>query len=175
MPEVPRGLPGLVNAVLGALNVHPAPWTGSLAVVLLALLALPMVRRNLRTDRARRLLKEAGRARGADRDVLEAQALATVGDEVDGLIVVADAALAAGRPELARQVRERLRGLKGVPREATVRIDRGLEPDAPATALEAALRIERLREAGAHAAADAQLDRALRRWPADEELRALKG
>ncbi len=174
MPEVPRGLPGLVNAVLGALDVHPAPWAGPLVVVLLALLALPMVRRNLRTDRARRLLKEAGRARGTERDTLEANALATVGDEVDGLIVVADAALAAGRPELARRALERLRGRKRVPREATVRIERGLEPDAPATALEATLRIERLREAGAHAAAEALLARALQRWPTDEELRALK-
>lgn len=170
MPEVPRGLPGLIDALLNALGVHPAPWVGSVGVVVVALLALPMVRKNLRTDKARRLLKESGRARGGERDRLEAEALAVVDDEVHGLIVVGDTALAMGRKALAEQALARLRGRRGVPREATVRLERGLDPDAPATPLEALLRVERLREAGAHAAVDEVLRRARERWPGETEL-----
>jgi hypothetical protein len=173
VPEVPRGLPGLIDALLNALDVHPAPWVGSAGVVVVVLFALPMVRKNLRTDRARRLLKEAGRARSPERERLEAEALDVVADEVHGLIVVGDTALATGRRALAEQVLARLRTLRGVPREATVRLERGLDPDAPATPLDAVLRVERLREAGAHAAADALLARARARWPDDEELKAL--
>jgi hypothetical protein len=165
------GLPGFVEAVLGLAGVeHLAPWMGSAGVVMVALLALPLVRLNLHTDRARRLLKEASRARGAERERLEAEALAVVAGHPQGLVVVADTALAAGRRSLAEAA---LAGLKSANGSIVWvrRLERALAPDLQGTPLEIRIRADQLRENGLDARADELLGRARAKWPGAEELR----
>lgn len=165
------GLPGLVEALFEIAGVeHVPPWTGSAGVVVVALLALPLVRLNLHTDRARRLLKEAGRARGAERERLEAEALAAVVGRPQGLVVVADTALAAGRSELAQAALAGLKAAKGSVVHVR-RLERALTPDLQGTPLEVRIRADQLRENGLGASADALLARAREKWPDAEELR----
>src|SRR4051794_19493738 len=114
-----------------------------LGVILLAILAWPLMRLNVKTDDARRVLKRAGREVGAEREKLEQEALALVGDRPDGLVVVADHAIQAGRMALAKVAMERLRETgKGLPEIR--RLERAIDGPQPATPLEAALVLERL-------------------------------
>jgi hypothetical protein len=163
------GLPGLVAALLDVAGVHPAPWVGSAGVLVLAALSWPLVRRNLRTDRARRTLTAAGRAAGAERDRLRDQAFAEVAGDRQGLLGVAAWARDQGdRVVLSRAV-EALSALPGTALDVA-RLRRTLDPNPPATPLEARLRAERLRATGLHDQASAVLERARARWPGDPEL-----
>ena len=167
-----RGLPGLVETVLDALGVHLQPWMAPLAVVAVFALAWPLLRLNLKTDNARRLLKRAARERGEAREKLEQEALSLAGNRPDGLVVVANTALEQGRMALARQAMERLRATgKNLP--ALRRIERAIDGPQPATALEAALVVERLVQAGMTEEARGRLAKFRERWPEDPELRDL--
>ena len=167
-----RGLPGLVGNLLDALGVHLQPWMAPLAIVVLIAVAWPLLRLNIKTDDAQRLLKRASRERGEAREKLEREALELVGDRPDGLVVIANTAIELGRMALARQAMERLRATgKNLP--TLRRIERAIDGPQPATALEAALVVERLVKAGMMDEAQERLRRFKERWPDDPELRDL--
>lgn len=166
------GLAGLVETLLGLVGLTLEPWMAPAALLFVVILAWPWIRLNLRTDEARRLLKQAARATGAERDRLEADALARVEGRPDGLVVVAETALAQGRAALARAAVDRLRATGKRPTDVR-RIERTLEGPAPATPMEACLLVERLLGLGMVDEARARWEKARARWPEDPDLAAL--
>lgn len=166
------GLAGLVETLLGLVGLTLEPWMAPAALLFLVVLALPWIRSNVRTDDARRLLKQAARASGAERDRLEAEALARVEGRPDGLVVVAEAALAQGRTAVARAAVERLRATGKRPTDVR-KIERALEGPAPATPMEAVLLVERLLGLGMTEEARLRWEKAHARWPEDADLAAL--
>lgn len=168
-----RGIAGLVETIVDALGLHLKPWMAPAAVLFCVLLAWPFMRANFATDDARRLLKSAARERGAERVRLEGQALEKVKGKPVGLVVVAETALAQGREDLARDAIAALR-VTGKRPVDVVRLQRALDGPQPATALEAALTVERLLDAGATAKAHERWVRYRERWPEDADLGALE-
>ncbi|MEN9787297.1 MAG: hypothetical protein RLZZ299_2561 [Pseudomonadota bacterium] len=164
------GLPGLVGSLLDLAGVHPAPWVGSVGVLVVAGLAWPLVRRNLRTDRARRALVASGRAPSTERARLRDQAFAEVAGDRQGLLGVAAWARDHGDREVLARAVEALSVLPGTALDVA-RLRRSLDPNPPATPLEARLRAERLLAAGLRDPASAVMASARARWPHDPELR----
>ncbi|MFZ5475993.1 MAG: hypothetical protein ACOZNI_04400 [Myxococcota bacterium] len=165
------GLGQLIASLVEATGGHLPAWGLPAFFVGLTVLAWPMVRRNDRTGKARKLLQAAAHA--PDRDRLEAEALALVEGHPVGLVVVADEALKAGRKELAARALAALRrtGKRDVD---ALRIARDLEGPQPGTPMEAAIVVERLIEQGMKEEARERLGRWRRRWPQDEELAQLE-
>ncbi len=159
------GLAGFVDTVLALFGVQLAPGMGALGVLVAALLLSPWALANLRTDRVRKIMKDAARAHGPARDALEAQALEVAGERVWPLIAVADAAIAGHRVTLAETCLARLRAARA-PLLELRRLEGALYADLPPTPDEALRRVERYREAGLEVAADELLARSRRRWPA---------
>jgi hypothetical protein len=158
------GLAGFVDTILGLLGVQLAPGMGALGVLVAALVVSPFVLANLRTDRVRRILKEASRAHGPVREALEAEALVVAGDRVWPLIAVADAAIAGHRVELAEACLTRLRAARA-PLLQLRRLEGALYADLPSTPDEVLRKVARYRESGLDVAADDLLVRSRRRWP----------
>lgn len=167
------GLIGLVETLLGLLGLHLQPWMAPAGVLLVVALAWPLMRSNFETDDARKLLKHAQRETGAERQRLEGQALLKVRGKPVGLVVVAETALQVGRTDLARAAIDQLRATGKRPVDVR-RLERILEGPQPGTALEAALTVERLAQAGMKDEAREKLARYRQRWPADEELAGLE-
>lgn len=166
------GLGQLVSALIGATEGIVPHWVWPVALVLLLVIAAPSMRRNAQTDAARRRFRLAGRLLGAAREAEEDAAFASLAHNREGLVVLADLALAEGRRRIVPLALARLRELGG--REAEVRrIERELHGPQPATALEAVLTVERFAAQGLHAEAERRLQTALRRWPDDPDLRAV--
>lgn len=167
------GLGELVSALIAASEGLVPGWAWPVGLVALLVLAAPSMRRNARTNTARRLFRTATLLRAAERDAQENAALAAVVNNRDGLVVLADLALQEGRPRIVPEIVGRLRALRG--READVRrIEREQSGPQPATPLEAALLVERLLEAGVDSEAHRRLESALMRWPTDSDLVALR-
>ncbi len=164
---------GLLDGLLGATGVHLPIWAGPALVAVLVVVAWPWLRANARTEEARKLLRASGRARGEERARLEERALALVEGNADGLIALGQGAVEQGRRALVEACIARLQALRRPPRDAVARLKHALDPDFPVTPLQAALRIERLREIGATEAADGLLVRARLRWPGDDDLERL--
>ena len=94
-----NGMGGILDALvelLSALGIELRPWT--LSVVALAVMAalLPFILKNLRTGRARKLLKRSRLLGGRERLALESEALDSVGDHPMGLVAIAEEALRMG-------------------------------------------------------------------------------
>lgn len=167
------GLGGLIDSLLRMAHVHLEPWMAPAVGLALALLLAPFWLRNQHTARARRVWSRArGAGSAAERARIEAEAIGLVEGNPDGLVSLADLAVADGRFEVARGLLARLRATGRRPVEVA-RLARTLEGDLPATALQVVIQVERLLEEGMTEPARALLDRALRRWPEHPELRAL--
>lgn len=164
------GLTRLLSSVIGALGLPP--WAGPLIFLGLVLLSWPLLKGNLATDSARKLLKNAARERGEEREKLEEQALAAVKGRPHGLLAVAETALAQGRRDLAVRATAELRATGKLLVEVR-KLERQLQPPLPGMPYEAVVIIERLRTAGAHAEAEERLAAAQRKWPNDEEIEEL--
>jgi len=167
------GLTQLLDSFVALLGLHLAPWMAPAGLLGVVALFWPWIRLNMRTDDARKLLKRAARERGAERERLEAEALALVAGRADGLVVVAKEALEQGRRDLAGRAVAGLRGTgKLLPQLRT--LERALEPPLPSVASEACLLIERLLDTGMVDEARTRLALARRKWPLDDELEALE-
>ena len=164
-----RGLPGFFDTVLGLLGVHLAPWMAPAFVATILLLLIPRLRRNVRTEQARKALREAGRLHGPAREHREQDALALVDGDTWGLVSLADVAWAEGRRSVVLGVLERLRRIPGARLQALT-LERRVYADLPATAEQARLRAELLHGQGLHVAAEDLLARARERWPASGDL-----
>ncbi|MDP2316143.1 MAG: hypothetical protein Q8P41_24815 [Pseudomonadota bacterium] len=166
------GLAQLLNTVIGILGLHLEPWMAPAGLLVAILLAWPWIRVNLRTGDARKLMIRAARERGAERERLENEALAMVGNGPDGLVVVAKAAVEQGRKELAARAVAKLR-TSGKRLPDLRKLERALEPSLPGTPAEAALLVERLLATGMTEEARSRLTQARRKWPFDDELEVL--
>lgn len=167
-------MPALADLVQPFFDLLGLPhWAGAATVLAALLLALPWILRNRRTDRARTRLKEALRAHGPERARLEAEALAEVSGHPMGLLVLAEAAHAAGREQLCAAAMAELRA-SGRLRDELRRLERSIEGPMPASPMEAAIKVEQMRAEGAVLLAEESLARYLARWPSDPELLALK-
>lgn len=146
------------------------------ALVLIAAIILGFFARgawsNRATDIARRTLKRAARERGAAREALEAEAVDVVRSHPQGLVMVADTALAAGRNQVAQAAVSALRASRSLPSEVR-RIERVLDGPMPGSAFEAVILVERLLEQGQADLAKDRLQKCRTRWPLDEDLTAL--
>ncbi len=147
-------------------------WAWPVLLAVLVAAVWPSVRRNTRTEEARKLFRTATRLAYAARIAQEDAAVARVAGHALGLVAIADLALAEGRPRVVPGVLDQLRALGGAT-EHVRRIEAALEGPQPQSAMEAAIIVERLRAQGQADEAARRLDRALRRWPADPELTAL--
>ncbi|MBM4369295.1 MAG: hypothetical protein FJ102_23990 [Deltaproteobacteria bacterium] len=139
------------------------------AAVLLLLLGL---RRTVPADNARRRYARAARLPEPQRAAEQDAALASVQDNANGLLAIAQLALAAGRIAQVEAALARLRLLRAYPEEV-LRLQRQVEGPQPGTPLEAALIVERFLERGQFDEARSRLARYQSRWPRDEDLAAL--
>jgi hypothetical protein len=163
----------MLDSVANALGLHLPPWAGPLALLAILAVCWPLIRTNLHTENARKLLKRASRERGAERERLEAEALAMVGDRPDGLVVVAREAVEQGRTALAERAVVKLRATgKNLP--DLRRLERAIEPPLAGTPAEVCIVIERMLEAGMVEQARARYAQARRKWPFDDELDAIE-
>jgi len=98
-------LVSLVLQVVDVLGVRLPTWAFGLALVALAAFLLPARVRGERANRARRILLRASAAGSvAERDRLEAEALAEVRGDEHGLLTIASWAVDRGRYPLAQRV-----------------------------------------------------------------------
>jgi hypothetical protein len=164
------GLTRLLSSIVGVLGLPP--WAGPLIFLALVALSWPLIKGNMATDSARKLLKGAARERGIEREKMEEQALEAVKGRPHGLVVVAEMALSQGRRDLAVRAVGELRGTGKLLPELR-KLERQLEPPLPGMPYEAVVIIDRLLKAGATAEAQERLAAAQRKWPGDEEIEEL--
>lgn len=166
------GLGQLVNALVGLTEGLVPHWVWPAGLLVLAALAWPSVRRNTRTDQARKAFRTATRLGHDARLAQEDAAVDLVADHAEGLVALADLALAEGRPRVVPHIVARLRALGARP-EHVRRLEAVLAGPQPQTALEAAIIVERLWEQGQAEEAVRRLERARARFPDDADLAAL--
>jgi hypothetical protein len=168
-----RGIRPLFEAIGDMFAMLP-PWAPAVFGVVIAMLGWPLFKASRARGRARRAMRSAAGERGAERERLEAEAITFVEGDANGLLIVADLALAQGRKELAARAAEKLRATGKLLHEHR-RLLRQLEPPLPALPSEACIVIEQLLRTGLAGEARVRLDRARKKWPFDEELEALEG
>lgn len=170
------GMGGIVDALgamLQILGIELAPWMGPALIAGLAVLLSPLLIRNMRTSRARTLLKESRVLDGSAREALEERALATVAGHRNGLVAVVEEAHRMRRNGLARRALMELRALTG-PTADVARLARLTDPEPlPSSPAALGLMVEKLRAAGLHDKASRRLRRGLTRWPQDPWLQEL--
>ncbi len=168
------GLTGILDTVLRLVGVHLEPWHAPVAVVIAALLFSPFIYRNQSTAKSRRVMGRLAVATTAvERAAIEAEALALVTGNADGLVSLADIAVQRGRTELARTCLAQVRALGTRPAEVR-RLTRLLDGDFPATVAEVEVRIDTQMAAGLEVAAAETLARAEQTWPHDAALARLR-
>ncbi len=173
------GMGGMTEAVgqlLAAAGITLPPWAVPAFALALMVLLLPRLLRNMRTGQARKLLGRSRVAEGAEREAIEAQALALVAGHGPGLLGVAEEALRINRKPLARAAIAQLAQLPdlgpGLKRELR-RLHAALQDDplAKAPTPEAVvILVEQLVENGMVAEAERKLAHARKRWPAAIQL-----
>lgn len=173
MPNRLTGIVQVFQGIADALGFGDKPWGAGVVALALGGLFSPILIRNQRTSRARRILIRAGATtNAAEKTQLEADALAEVKGNALGLVVVADLALQRGRHDLARTALAQLQATGKRPTDA-IRIRRLLEGDTPKTVDEAIVRIERLLRMGLGAEARRRWEEARKKWPKDADLAEL--
>jgi len=171
-----RGLGGLaetISKLLVAFGITLQPWMAPVAVLAIMLVLLPHILRNMRTGRARKLLRQAAMVPGPEGSDLEQRALDLVDGQPMGLVAVAEEAIRRGRMALAREAVRRLADT-GRQHAHLRRLRVELDGRLPATVDEMVLIIERFVDAGMVDEARGRLSRARRRWPDTPDLEALE-
>jgi len=168
------GILDALASLLASVGIELPPWGMPVAALTVAAVLLPFVLRNMKTSKARKLLKRASILDGPRRQEAEAEALTLVHDSGPGLVAVADEALRRGRQAVARRAVERLAELGGQDKELR-RLRQEMAPKMPASVTEMVLVVERFLDAGLVDEARVRLGRAERRWPRAPEWDALRG
>lgn len=163
----------LIRDLLGAFGVEPSPWLLGPMLGVLLVVSLPLMRVNRATQKARRLIVAAPLRPRPERERLSAEALALVAGNAVGLLVVAEEAIRAGLKDTAQTALVQLDATGKRPQDVR-RLRQQLDPQAPVSAVIEVATVERLREEGLAALAEARLNRALERWPDDPALQALR-
>jgi len=162
-----KGILEAFASLLGAFGLQLQPWMAPAFLLLVAAALFPMIRRNHRTGRARKLMRQLTYVDAQERWTLERQVLSLVRGDADGLIAVADEALRSGRHSLARAAVDDLRAT-GRRRQHLRRLEGQLAPASAPTVAEERLAIRNLLAAGMNAEARARAQRARKRWPAED-------
>ncbi len=167
---------GQLGEMIGALDelLSPLlpPWVRGAIPVIAVVLALMGLRRTVPADNARRRFARAQRLAEPRRSEEELAALQDVHHNANGLLGIAQLALASGRTARVESAVARLRALRRYPEEV-LRLQRQIEGPQPGTPLEAALIVERFIERGHLDEARSRLVRYRARWPGDDDLEAL--
>jgi hypothetical protein len=168
-------LRNLLDTLLTLFGIRLEPWVAPAVIIGGALVLSPLLFRNQSTGRARRILGRLATATtAAERAAIEAEAMALVEGNPDGLVVLAEAALDRSRTALARACLARLETLGNRPIDVR-RLRRALDGDFPTTVDEVLVRLDAQRSAGLHVAAADTLERALRIWPDHPALKNGEG
>jgi hypothetical protein len=162
-----RGIAQLLNTLLQLAGVHLQPWMAPVALLALAILLFPALRRTHRTSLARKRLRRLPYVGAEERRRLEEEALALSTGSPAGLLVVAQEALRLGRHDLARRAADAIEALGARPRELRA-IRRALEPQLEPTPAQERVHVEALVQAGLHEEAARRRDLARARWPGEE-------
>ena len=164
------GITQAITSLLQALGVELPPWAMPVFALCMMILLMPWILKNMKTSRARKLLKQATLESGARREEMEQEALSLVSANPTGLLAFADECVRRGRYGLARKALSRLpEGGPKVLRERR-KLETQMAPREPATAEAAAAAIERFLSEGLEDEARQRLLRAQRRWPGDPTL-----
>jgi hypothetical protein len=170
MPFGSQGLVSIFQELAAVVGLGDQWWgPGVVSLVVVGGLS-PILVRNQKTSRARRLLTRALAAvEPAERRALEEEAFHEVESNPQGLLMLADFALERGRTDLARRAADRLGALGKLPYERR-RIEIRLEGDRPRDPAQAAARISLALQLGLAAEAQERLTWARARWPDDADL-----
>lgn len=164
------GMSQAISSLLQAMGITLPPWGMPAVALFVMLLFMPLILKNMKTTRARKILKRSAFESGAQRQLMEEQALALVLNNPVGLMSLAEACIQQGRYALARKA------LRFVPADnrrfqwELHRLRGKMAAVKPTTAAAAASTIAHLQQEGFHAEAQQHLEEALRRWPGDELL-----
>lgn len=166
------GITQAITSLLLAVGIELPPWGMPAVALAIMVLLLPLLLKNMKTSRARKLLKRASLEGAQRREEMEREALSLVADNPTGRLALADECIRRGRYALAQELLSHLPTTPKLHRERR-RLMQQMAPREPATAEGAAAAIEHLLEEGLHAEAQRRLQVARRRWPEDASLLAL--
>jgi hypothetical protein len=162
-----RGLAQLLDTVLTLAGLHLQPWMAPVALLALAVILFPVLRRSHSTSLVRKRLRRLPYVGAAERRRLEEEALAMVAGSPVGLLVVAQEALRLGRYDLARRAADALEAAGARPRDLRA-IRRILEPQLEPTPAQERVHIEALVQADMNDEAARRRALARARWPKEE-------
>ncbi len=162
----------LIRSLADLTEPYVPRWAWIVGVLVLAALAWPSVRRSTKAEAARKHFRTAVRYGYEERLRREDEAIAMMGEDIDGLVTLADLALAEGRPRIVSGLVERVRA-SGKRPDAVKRLTVAVEGPLPGSAMEAVILVERFWAQGQQGEARKRLARARERWPNDEDLDAL--
>ena len=174
MPSRLDGIVQIFQGVADAIGIGDKPWgAGAVAIVVLGGFS-PILVRNQKVSRARRLLTQAyASSSSTERNQLEAEAMTEVAGNADGLLVVAEIALQRGRLDLVRRAADEL-AQTGKRVGELRRLRHKLDGDEPKTVDQAIVRIERLLGMGLGGEARERWAKSRERWPDDADLADLE-
>lgn len=174
MPSRLDGIVQIFQGVADAIGIGDKPWgAGAVAIVVLGGFS-PILVRNQKVSRARRLMTQAyASSSSTERNRLEEEAMGEVAGNADGLLVVAEIALQRGRLELARRAADEL-ARTGKRVGELRRLRHKLDGDEPKTVDQAIVRVERLLGMGLRGEARERWAKARERWPDDPDLADLE-
>jgi len=166
------GLTQAIGEILSIFGITLPPWAAPAFMLCVAILLLPWILRNMRTSRARKLLKRSIMESAEVRQSMEERALTIVDGNAPGLLAVAEESVRRGRFELAKKALTRIPDNKLKRQRWQLMLE--MQPRDPATPDAAVLVIQRLLEAEMVKEARERTERFLRRWPNDTELQAVQ-
>lgn len=158
------GMTQAITDILLLLGIELPPWGMPVAALVVMILLLPWILKNMKTSKARKLLKMAALESGRTRQEMESEALELVSDNPVGLLAFADECVRRGRYSLARDALERVPRDPRYARERR-KVEAQMAPKEPATAEAAAAAIERFLSEGLREEAASRLQKARARWP----------
>ncbi len=166
------GITDTLSQLLEHAGITLPPWAFPVLIGVAFLGALPWLRQNQRTHRARLLVAEIASERDADRQALKRQAIEAVAGHPVGLVGLADEALRKGLQDLAASALEELKK-NGKPVLEIRRLQEAIHGPPPAHLEGELAAIEQLLSQGLPAAALKRVRRAQQHWPNEPSLHQL--
>ena len=163
----------VINDFLQALGLDLPWWSGLAMVLAIFIVFLPQFIQTARSQRARKLLKQAGYEDPELRRKNEQKAILLVKNNPQGLLALAEEALRNKNYDQADRILRLVPQKKKKYRYEIRRLRKKMAPRGELTPLSAASAIKSLIESGLFESADERLRKALLRWPAAKELHEL--
>ena len=176
------GMTETISQLMNAMGLDVSPWVAPLLALLLFFALLPKILRNMRTSKARKILKRAWMLGAEERTEMERAAVTLVRGHPPGMLALGQEAQRQGRFALARLTVSELKETR--PKRGTElwremrKLDQALTDQLPNTEDELVLMVERLMELDMWEEAERRLDQGRARWPNSNSIsqldRALK-